>query len=328
MKIVVIGGRKAWLEDAPDPSPEGEWVVARTLLTPICGSDMGGFLTEGEHRGYGHEGIGEVVAAAAGARVRLGERVVLNPASGCGRCPACRSGEYIYCGEKPPSSGHFTQFVRLQDWLCVPIPDEIPNPLAALTGCGLAPAANLMRRLRVGATDTVLVTGLGPVGLGAVALACFRNARVIAVDPVPWRRERASQLGAAEVLDPTGSDLRETIPARPAGAGPGVCIECSGRPDAERLCVDVAGVRGRVGFIGENHTGVEISPSAMIRRGIEIHAAWHCGLTDFPDLFTFLRRFPRAELLVSHTFPFSRVQEAFETFAGHDAAKVLLDPWA
>jgi threonine dehydrogenase-like Zn-dependent dehydrogenase len=86
----------------------------------------------------------------------------------------------------------------------------------------------------------VLVTGLGPVGLGAVGTRAFRNARVIGVEPMPWRRERAMQMGAEAVFAPDEPDLVDKIRRATAAAQGELRIECSGRLSSQRLCIDAS----------------------------------------------------------------------------------------
>jgi L-iditol 2-dehydrogenase len=329
MKHVVLGDGKAWLEDAPDPTPEGEWVVAKVLASPICGSDMHGYRAPGAHAGGGHEGVGEIVAVDNARHVKVGDRVLLHPASGCGECWLCRRGDYIHCRHMPPgSTGHFAQFVRKQDWLCLPIPDDLDSDLASMMGCGLSPAYQAVTRLGVRAFDDLLITGLGPVGLGATALGAFLGARVIAVEPSAWRRQRAHELGAEVTLDPAAGETLEMIRELTRGEGVRVAIDASGRPEAERLCIDALRQMGKVAFIGENQDDIAYGPSRDgIRRGIEVIACWHQNLNSLPDLVAFLRRSPVAGKLISHTFGFSQVDEAFAAFAGGEAAKVVLHPW-
>lgn len=329
MKHVVLGDEKAWLEDAPDPTPEGEWVVVKVTASPICGSDMHAYRHEGRHTGGGHEGVGEVVAVDAARHLRVGDRVLLNPSSGCGECWLCRQGDYIHCPNKPAGSGgHFAQYVRKQEWLCPRLPDDLDDDLCSLMGCGLSPAFQALTRLGVTAFHTVLINGLGPVGLGAVALARFLGAEVIGVEPNPWRRNLAEQLGADLTLDPTASDALAVIRERTHGEGVHRAIDASGRPEGERLCIDALRCLGKVAFIGENQGTIEFSPSRDgIRHGIEVIACWHQNLNSFDDLVTFLRRFPDARKLISHTFGFTQVEQAFSTFASAQAAKVILHPW-
>jgi L-iditol 2-dehydrogenase len=329
MKHVVLGDRKAWLEDAPEPTPQGEWVVIKITATPICGSDMHAYRAEGAHPGGGHEGVGIVWAVDTPRHLKVGDRVQIHPVSGCGECWLCRRGDYIHCAQQPVGSGgHFAQFVRKQEWLCPRLPDDIGDDLCSLMGCGLSPAYQALTRMGVSAFHTILITGLGPVGLGGVALAKFLGAEVIAVDPEPYRRDLAQALGAEVALDPSATDVLQFIRDRTGGEGIPRALDCSGKESAERLCIDALRPLGKVAFIGENQGDIAYSPSRDgIRKGIEVIGCWHQNLNSFEDLVTFLRRFPHAGKLISHTFGFSNVDEAFRVFASGKAAKVVLRPW-
>src|SRR5207302_5120714 len=107
-------------------------------------------------------------------------------------------------------SATMAQYLLKPDWLLPTIPEGISYERASLACCALGPSYGAFDRMGVGAPDTVLVTGLGPVGLGAVVNARFRGARVIGVETNSWRAERARGLGAEEVLDPReeGSQAR------------------------------------------------------------------------------------------------------------------------
>jgi L-iditol 2-dehydrogenase len=329
VKQVVLGEQKAWLEDAADPAPEGEWVVVKVHASPICGSDMHAYHAGGEHRGGGHEGTGEIVAVDAARHLAVGDRVAINPASGCGECRLCRSGYYIHCRNMPGGSGgHFAQYVRKQEWLCPKLPDDIDYDLGSLLGCALSPAYQALTRMGVNAFHSILITGLGPVGLGAVALAKFLGAEVIAVDLEPWRLERAKEIGADEALSPGNTDILAFVREKTGGEGVPRALDASGNEQAERLCIDALRPLGKVAFIGENQGDINYSPSRDgIRKGIEVIAAWHQNLNSFDDLITFLRRFPHAKRVISHTLGFSQVDEAFATFASRRSAKVILHPW-
>ena len=201
MQRLVLGGRKAWLEEEPDPQPEGDWVVVKVHVSPICGSDKGAFLGEQPSRRAGHEGAGEVVAVDRAVHLKVGDRVVLQPGAACGVCERCLRGDLIYCAHGPAWDGHFAQYVKKQEPLCTPLPDDISYEIGSLAGCALGPAFDALTRMGIGPLDTLLITGLGPVGLGALTIAKLHGARAIAVDGVPWRRNRAAEMGAEEVLD-------------------------------------------------------------------------------------------------------------------------------
>jgi len=114
-----------------------------------------------------------------------------------------------------------------------------------------------------------------------------------------------------------------------SGRGVDKAVDCSGSPAAERLCVDAATVRGWVAFIGENPNEIPLGPSRdMIRKGLSLIGSWHYKVTQFPRILEVLRRSPVAARLISHRFPMSQAQAAFDTFLSGKAAKVLLLPWA
>jgi threonine dehydrogenase-like Zn-dependent dehydrogenase len=325
MRRIVAANRKAWLEEEPDLRPEGEWVVVQVAALPICGSDRHVFQGEQPNRHGGHEGVGVVVAAERGTRVREDDRVALMPASGCGRCSLCLRGDYIYCRSKPPKAGHFAEQVLTQDWLCLPLPDDLSFEQGSLVGCALCPGFGALRRMGASGADTVMVTGLGPVGMGAVVAARHLGARVVGIDPEPWRRARALALGAEAAFAGDEADLAERLQALTSGAGFPCALDCSGHPDGERLCVNSAAVLGKVAFVGENFRGVELQPSQQfIRKGLTLFGQWHFNLADYPLVYEMIRRTPGVEQLISHRFPFDEVQTAFETFFSREAAKVLL----
>ncbi|MFB3894216.1 MAG: zinc-binding dehydrogenase [Phycisphaerae bacterium] len=328
MKVVATGGQKAWLVDQPVPRPQGNEVVIRLHAAPICGSNMGAFFSDGVHVNDGHEGAGEAVATAQSHSVKPGDRVVLYPLNSCGRCPDCLRGDAIYCRHRPANYGNFAQYTRIADSLCIKLPDDIDFVHASLMCCCLGPGYEALKRLAVRAFDTVMITGLGPVGLGTTALATFLGARVIAADPVEYRRNVARELGAEVVLSPDDPHLKDAVMEATGGAGLATAVDCSGRPEALRLLIDLAGIRGHVAIVGENHNPFTIRPSEdFIRKGLTLTGCWHMNRNDAPDLITFLRRCPgRADRLITHRFGLDQVQEAFDTFASGQAVKVILLP--
>ena len=328
MKTLALQNGKAWIEQVPDPTPDREWVVVKIEASPICGSDKRAFLSVDPVRTAGHEGAGIVVAARGSSLLKEGDRVILNPLSGCGVCSSCRSGNYIYCQDKPPYHTHFAQYVLIQDFVCSKLPDDLSYEVGSLACCGLGPAFSSLKRLQVRGFDNVLITGLGPVGMGAVTIAKFLGARVIAVDRIPFRKNMASEMGADVVLDPDDPDVLEQIREASGRAPLLKAIDASGSPMAERLCLDAMAPGGAVSFIGENHDGLTIQPSKdFIRKGLTLIGSWHMNLADREDIYALLRRSPVVSRMITHTFGFSQVQTAFEQFMSGESCKVVLKPW-
>ena len=260
--------------------------------------------------------------------LKVGDRVVLNPLAGCGECINCRTGNYIFCQSMPAFYTHFAQYVQIPDFVCTLLPEDISYDLGSMACCALGPAFSSIKRMDLRAYDTLLVTGLGPVGMGAVCIAKFLGARVIAVDTVPFRKKMAEELGADVVLDATDPDIAAKIKE---AAKPGRmirAIDASGNAAAERLCIDVMEPGGIVSFAGENFGEISISPSNdFIRKGLTVMGVWHYNLNDREQMLSILRRSPVVHKLITDVYGFSDVQAAFEKFMGGDTCKVILRPW-
>src|SRR5262249_46251586 len=150
----------------------------------------------------GHEAAGEVVAIAQPGRVKVGDRVVVMPQYPCGKCSLCVTGNYIHCEQNidvaaftgsREGSATMAQYLLKPDWVLPPIPDDISYEQGSLACCALGPSFGAFQSMGLGAFDTVLITGAGPVGLGALVNARFRGARAFVVESVPWRVARARE---------------------------------------------------------------------------------------------------------------------------------------
>ena len=181
----------------------------------------------------------------------------------------------------------------------------------------------------VDAFDTVLITGLGPVGLGGVVNARFRGARAIGVDSVEWRAEKAKALGAEAVVDPSSADPRGEIVELTGGLGVDKSLDCAGVAAAERLCLDATRTLGQVAYVGEcygEQLAITVSPD-LLRTGITVHGSWHYNMSLYPKVLQVATGSPAAGDLISHRIPLAEVQRAFEVSAGPEHAKILLKPW-
>jgi threonine dehydrogenase-like Zn-dependent dehydrogenase len=259
------------------------------------------------------------------------------PLVGCGQCSLCAGGDYIHCENTEKLQSYYrggegratyAQYLLKPAWLLPKIPDSVSYELAALACCGLGPSFGAMQRMQVNAFDTILITGAGPVGLGAVINARFRGACVIVVESIPYRIERARELGANEVLEPNDEGILQTLQELTGGRGVDCALDCSGNVQAQRLCVDATRRRGRVGFIGECYEDLvlQISPD-MIRKGLTLFGSWHYRLEDYLRVMQVIQESSLADRLISHVLPMSRIQKAFELSASHQTAKVILRPW-
>ena len=336
LKASIIAKKQGAVVEVPDPIAKENWAVVKILAAPMC-TEYKAYLAGQVNAFLGHEAMGEVVDVAQACRVAPGDRVVVMPSYACGRCDLCIGGEYIHCEDSLDfnaftnnGEGRATmaQLMLKPDWLLRKVPKDVPDDYAALACCGLGPTLGAIQRMAVSSYDTLLITGLGPVGLGGVVNGVYRGARVIAVDAHPWRRQRALELGADAVLEPGGNCL-EALRDLSKDRGVDKAIDCSGNPQAHRLCIDAVRRGGDVAFVGEcsDETSICISRD-MIRKGIRLIGSWHYNMADFSRLMATVRAVPeQLERLISHRFPLEKVSEAWDLQATGECAKIILKPW-
>lgn len=195
----VMPGRFELLPAAlPRSAPEG-WVLVDVTAAGLCGTDY--HIYEGKHpfltypRVIGHELSGRVAVAAAGWQA--GAAVVVNPYVACGTCRACRRGKPNCCSRIEVLGVHRDGGICAR--IAVPAQNLYPAgdlpPEAAAMVEFLAIGAHAVRRGEVAAGDRVLVTGAGPIGLGAALFARLRGAEVHLFDTTPARLDQAKALG-------------------------------------------------------------------------------------------------------------------------------------
>jgi threonine dehydrogenase-like Zn-dependent dehydrogenase len=201
-------------------------------------------------------------------------------------------------------------FVAKEAWLHR-LPDNVSWTQGALVepfSCGYYAT---VRADNVDASDTAMVLGAGPIGLGVVAAAAGKGARVIVAEPTPARADLARALGADEVVDPTSEGFLAQVEDLTQGAGASVVFEASGKLAAMATALDVAGFRARLVYIG-----IDVGGSVPARLGLfqskELQARGIIGSPGvWPQTLRFLSR-SGVDLspLVTGSYPLARADEA------------------
>ena len=235
--VVVTGERQVVVEDREDPRlPGPDGAVVQVEASAICGSDL--HFYDGDLPVYpvavGHEAVGTVIEVGTDARtVEAGDRVLVSSVAGCGRCPGCAAGDPVLCvgGPKIFGTGELggaqatLLAVPTADFQLLRVPDGVTEEAALLLTDNLATGWAGAERADVRPGCTVLVLGLGAVGLCAVRAAYAQGAaRVLAVDPVPGRRARAEASGAV-TIDPVTEPVSETALEATRGRGADAVID-------------------------------------------------------------------------------------------------------
>lgn len=336
MKMAVMGGgERAAVVNVPDPVIADNYAKVKVYSAPLCTEFKG--RDREKRSGFGHEAAGEVVEIGPNVRsVAVGDRVVVMPQDSCGVCDLCRSGEHIYCESNRDAlavcgseTGRMTtaQYVIQQDWLLVRVPKEMPYDHAAMACCGFGPAFNAMQSMEVGVGDTVLVAGLGPVGLGAVTVALSRGATVFGLDMNPFRRGLAQELGAAKTFDPGDPEvLNQVLSATRGRAGVSKSVQCVPVEGVGKFLVDATRRRGRIAFIGQGGT---LDIRMLVIKGLRLYGCWHWNhdLDSERMLATIAASTARIEKMITHTFPIDRIAHAFDLQVSGECGKVIIHPW-
>ena len=346
MKVAaVFEDGTAGVVERPDPTPKGDYVLIKIHVAATCteyksyrdGTRWDFELGEpvpvgGPNVGdsFGHEAVGEVVEVADPGQVEVGDRVVVMWGRGCGACSMCVMGEIAHCRNSPTGarSPRYAQYVLQKDWLCSPIPDGVSYKHASAGLCGMGPSFEAMDLMRLDAFDTVLITGLGPVGLGGVINASYRGARIIAVEGIPFRANLGRELGAEVVIDPSDDKALEQIMDLTDGVGVDKAVDCSASAQAQRLCIDAVRPKGHVGFPGEGTDFTFHVLRDLGNKGLTLRGNWTMNYRGYPRLMKVIQKSgDKLDKYISHTFPMTKVQQAWELQATGACGKVVLDPW-
>ena len=217
MRAVVVEGKgQVVVSEVPDavlPGPDGAVVAVST--TAICGSDL--HFYDGDLPFFpvavGHEVVGTVAEVGPQVtRLSVGDRVLVASVAGCGRCAGCATGDPVTCAQGPKVFGSGELGGGQAELLAVPaadfqllqIPEGVDDEAALLLTDNLGTGWAGAQRADIPPGGTVVVLGLGAVGLCAVRAALLLGAgRVLAADPVAGRRERAASSGAVALDGPT-----------------------------------------------------------------------------------------------------------------------------
>lgn len=321
-------------EVAPDPPGPGEVQVA-VAYVGICGTDLhilAGHMDDrvGDHGVIGHEMSGLVAATGSGVTDwRTGDPVTVMPLRWCGQCPTCRAGNAHICDQLDfvgiDSTGAMQELWNVPQDLLVPLPRHLPLRAAALVE-PVAVAHHDVLRSSLSARESVLVVGGGPIGVLIAVVARARGARVLLVEPDPYRRSVAEELGH-DVVDAGAADLASRLETWSEGAGAAVTFEVSGTQAGLDLAVAALGARGRLVAVGIHADPRLVDMKRVFWKELQILGARVYTRADFTAAVDLLAHgvIP-VDALISRTDSLADAALAFGSLAqGGPVMKVLVD---
>jgi threonine 3-dehydrogenase len=327
-------------EAAPVPSIGPTDVLVRVKAASICGTDMHIYGWDRWSQGrvkppvtLGHEfcgaveRVGEEVSA-----VKPGDFVSAEMHVNCGHCHQCRVGQAHICQNLRiigiDQDGAFAEFVKIPASNIWKLDPAIPEHYGAI----LDPLGNAVHTVLAGpiAGQTVLVTGCGPIGLMAIAVAkaCGSSA-VYATETNEHRRALAKKMGADVVLNPAAEDAVARILSETGGTGVDALLEMSGNPTAIQQGFRALRAGGRASLLGIPTENVPLDlVKDVIFKGATVQGIYGRRMYETWVQMTALLKAGRLNLepLFGERAPLDRFEQAFSLLQGGLAGKILLYP--
>ncbi|MDP1836490.1 MAG: L-threonine 3-dehydrogenase [Chlamydiales bacterium] len=326
-----------WLEEVPTPTPGPNEVLIKTRKTAICGTDVHIYKWDAWAQKTisvplvtGHEFMGEIAALGAGVTgFNVGQRVSGEGHIVCNRCRNCRTGTKHVClqtkGVGVQRHGCFAEYFTLPVDNVYILPDNIPDDIATI----FDPYGNAVHTALsfdlVG--EDVLVTGAGPIGLMAVAIAKKAGARnVVITDLNPYRLELAEKLGATAAVNIGNTDLDSVMKKLRIHEGFTVGMEMSGSPKGLNSLLQHMQPAGKVALLGILPPNTLIDWDLVIFRGLLLKGIY--GREMFSTWYK-MEHLLQAGLdiapVITHRFPYAEFDKGFQVMLSGNSGKVILD---
>jgi threonine 3-dehydrogenase len=326
-----------WMQDVPVPEIGPNDVLIKVRKASICGTDIHIWNWDAWSQKtikvpmvIGHEFMGEI--ARLGDEVtgfQVGERVSGEGHITCGHCRNCRAGKRHLCrntvGLGVNRPGCFAENVALPAFNVFRVPKEIPDEIASF----FDPLGNAVHTALsfdlVG--EDVLITGAGPIGVMAAAIALHIGARhVVVTDVNPYRLELARKLGATRAVDVRSETLTDVMHALGMTEGFDVGMEMSGNGQAFRDMLGAMNHGGRVAILGIPPSEVSIDWNQVIFKGLILEGIYGREMFEtWYKMVAMLQSGLNVAPVLTHRFRADQYVQAFEAMRSGQSGKVVLD---
>jgi L-iditol 2-dehydrogenase len=324
---LLLNPQKIEIQDIAQPSLAANDVLIKPAYAGICGTDISFYLG---HRlvpypfVLGHEIIGRVIDLGAEVKkLRVGQRVIVEPNYPCGQCELCLKGRGAVCAMKGSMGvnlpGCFAEKALAPAEFVWPVPDTISD-LDAVTIEPLTVSLHGLLQSGVQKGDTVVVLGCGVVGLLLIHAAVSMGMRVIAHDRFEDKLEMARDLGAAIVSG--GADAAPTWQKEDVVT----IFECAGVPSTVELALQSAPRGAQVVLLGLSASPASFTPMRLVREGINIRTSMiYDHPADFAHAIDLVARgVLHPARVVTHTYAFDAIPQALDFSSTGKAGKILI----
>src|SRR6478736_2556007 len=326
-----------WMAEAPKPQVGPNDVLIRIRKTAICGTDMHIYnwdewaqKTIPVPMHVGHEYVGTVEAMGAEVRgLSIGQRVSGEGHIVCGHCRNCRAGRRHLCrntvGVGVDRQGCFAEYLCIPASNAFKLTDAITDDIASI----LDPFGNATHTAlafnMVG--EDVLITGAGPIGIMAVAIAKRVGARhVVITDVNDYRLGLAKKMGATRAINVTREKIDDVMAGLSMQEGFDVGLEMSGNPSAFRDMLRTMHHGGSVALLGIPPGETAIDWNQVIFKGLNMRGIYGREMFEtWYKMAALLQAGLDITPVITHHFPIQEFQRGFETMGSGQSGKVILD---
>ena len=326
-----------WLDDVPEPKVGPNDILIEIDRTAICGTDMHIYKWDAWAQktipvpmAVGHEYCGRIVDLGSEVRgLKSGDRVSGEGHITCGYCRNCRAGRRHLCrntvGVGVNRPGAFAEYLSIPAVNAFHLPDSIRDDIASI----LDPFGNATHTAlafnMVG--EDVLITGAGPIGIMAVAIARFVGARnVVITDVNDYRLGLARKLGATRAVNVSHESLDQVMKDLNMQEGFDVGLEMSGNATALREMLRTMHHGGSIAILGIPPEDTAIDWNQVIFKGLTIKGIYGREMFEtWYKMSALLQSGLNINPIITHHFPIQEYIEGFETMGSGKSGKVILD---
>lgn len=326
-----------WMTDAEKPEYGYNDLLIKIKKTAICGTDVHIYKWDEWSQKtipvpmvVGHEYVGEVAAMGDGVRgFEIGDRVSGEGHITCGYCRNCRAGRRHLCrntvGVGVNRPGAFAEYLVIPAENAFKLPDDISDDLAAI----FDPFGNAVHTALafdlVG--EDVLITGAGPIGIMAAAVARHVGARhVVITDVNPYRLDLALKMGATRAVDVSKGKLKDVMKELGMKEGFDVGLEMSGVPSAFSQMLETMNHGGKIAMLGIPPQSVAIDWNQVIFKGLTIKGIYGREMFEtWYKMASLLQSGLDLSPILTHHLPVDEFEKGFEIMISGQSGKVVLD---
>ena len=338
MKAAVYKGNKIFsIEDIPVPEISPNQVLVKVKYCAICGTDVHTVMYDVllPNSIIGHEYCGIVVEVGKDVdQWKVGDRVIGGGGDSPIGVPYGITGDprYSYRDSLPRmgTNGAYAEFVRLEAWEPMLIPENVSDEEAAMCE-PVAIAVRAIRNSQMRMGDSVAIIGAGPIGLLCMQVAKAAGAGSILVsEPSPARREVAIQLGADLVIDPIKVNPVDRLVSETKGIGPDIVFECAAAKGTLDQALTMTKRHGQVVLVAIPWEPVEVTPVEWIGREVNLQTSASKSPSDWLEALELIRKkeISLYPLLSDASFvALDNIQGAFESlYEPREQVKIIIEP--